>query len=160
MQGAKSLYGMLAQSHAVWCKCKKPTQHKYPTEEVSTYAEVLKYCKELGCEIKTHDELCSWAHYSPGVAKGGRFTRFVCSCCGYNPTEKEWRADLKAFHEMTDSEQKAARAAHRDADDELNLQQQHFFQELYTPPMAKHGMERAGVDQLHLIFLNMFKHLF
>jgi hypothetical protein len=26
--------------------------------------------------------------------------------------------------------------------------------------MVKHGMERAGVDQLHLVFLNLFKHLF
>ena len=160
MQGAKSLYGMLAQSHAVWCKCKKPTQHKYPTEEVSTYAEVLKYCKDMGCEIKTHEELCAWAHYSPGVAMGGRFTRFKCSCCGYNPTEQQWRADLKAFNEMRDSEQKAARDAHRDADDEMNSHQQHFHQEKFVPPMVNHGMERAGVDQLHLVFLNLFKHLF
>ena len=160
MQGAKSVYGMLAQSHSVWCKCKKATQHKYPTEEVQTYAEVLHYCKELGCEVKTYEELCCWAHFSPGVAKGGRFTRFTCSCCGYSPTEKEWRADLKSFHEMNDADQKVLRDAHRDADDELNSTQQHFFQDLFVPPMVKHGMERAGVDQLHLVYLNLFKHLF
>jgi hypothetical protein len=61
---------------------------------------------------------------------------------------------------MTDREQKVLRDAHRDADDEQNSQQQHFFQELFVPPMVNHGMERAGVDQLHLVFLNMFKHLF
>ena len=38
--------------------------------------------------------------------------------------------------------------------------QKHFFQELFVPPMVHHGMERCGVDQLHLVFLNMFKHLF
>eukprot|EP00966_Prymnesium_polylepis_P276356 6384860-Prymnesium_polylepis.1 len=89
MQGVKSLYGMLSMSHSVWCKCQREGgHHKYPTEEVSTYAEVLQYCKSIGCEMKTHEELCSWAHFSPGVAKGGRFTRFKCSCCGYDPTEK------------------------------------------------------------------------
>ena len=161
MQGAKATFGMHSMSHSVWCKCKRGgAHHKYPKEDVSTYAEVLKYCKELGCEIKTHDELCSWAHYSPGVAKGGKFTRFTCSCCGYSPNEKQWRADLKNFNEMTDREQKARRDAHRDADDELNKQQQHHHQELFVPPMVNHGMERAGVDQLHLVFLNLFKHLF
>eukprot|EP00966_Prymnesium_polylepis_P019756 455413-Prymnesium_polylepis.1 len=67
---------------------------------------------------------------------------------------------MKAFNEKTDSEQKAARAAHRDADDELNSHWKHFHQDLFVPPMVKHGMECAGVDQLHLVFLNMCKHLF
>jgi hypothetical protein len=163
MQGAKSLYGMLSMSHSVWCKCKKGTsesQHKYPTKDVSTYAEVLKYCKDIGCEMKTGEELCRWAHYSPGVWKGGKFTKFTCDCCGYSPTEKEWRADMKAFHEMNDADQNVLRAAQRDADDELKSHNQHFFQELFIPPMVRHGMERCGVDQLHLVFLNMFKHLF
>ena len=161
MQGAKSTFGMHSMSHSVWCKCQRGgSQHKYPTETVATYADVLKYCKELGCEIKTHEELCSWAHFSPGVAKGGRFTSFSCSCCGYAPSEKQWRADMKEFNEMNDADQKAARAAHRDADDELNSHFQHFHQELFMPPMPNHGMERCGVDQLHLVFLNMFKHLF
>ena len=108
MQGAKSTFGMHSMSHSVWCKCQRGgSQHKYPTETVSTYADVLKYCKELGCEIKTHEELCSWAHFSPGVAKGGRFTSFSCSCCGYAPSEKQWRADMKEFNEMNDADQNA-----------------------------------------------------
>ena len=161
MQGAKSTYGMLSMSHSVWCKCQRGGgHHKYPTEAVSRYADVLKYCKDIGCEIKTHEELCSWAHFSPGVAKGGRFTTFTCACCGYSPSEKQWRADVKKFREMTDAEQAPLRAAHRDADDPLNSQQKHFHQELFIPPMPNHGMERAGVDQLHLVFLNLFKHLF
>eukprot|EP00966_Prymnesium_polylepis_P263870 6096137-Prymnesium_polylepis.1 len=61
---------------------------------------------------------------------------------------------------MNDADQKVLRDAHRDADDELNSTQQHFFQDLFVPPMVKHGMERAGVDQLHLVYLNLFKHLF
>lgn len=36
----------------------------------------------------------------------------------------------------------------------------HRYQLLYTPPFVQLGMERAGVDQLHLVFLNVFKLLF
>ena len=121
---------------------------------------MLKYCAEIGCEIKTHEELCSWAHYSPGVAKDGSFTPFTCSCCGYSPSESKWRADLAAWHAMTDEEQAAARAQHRDAGDELNSQLKHYHQELFMYPMPHHGMERCGVDNLHLLWLNLFKHLF
>ena len=61
---------------------------------------------------------------------------------------------------MTDEEQKAQRAIHRDAGDELNSTQQHYHQELFMPPMVWHGMNRCGVDALHLTFLNHFKHLY
>eukprot|EP00966_Prymnesium_polylepis_P018140 418596-Prymnesium_polylepis.2 len=82
MQGAKSTYGM----HS---RCRTPSgasargegaTPQVPTEEVSTYAEVLKYCEDMGAARSrvTHEELCCWAHYSPGVAMGGRFTRFKC----------------------------------------------------------------------------------
>eukprot|EP00966_Prymnesium_polylepis_P062790 1457327-Prymnesium_polylepis.1 len=94
----------------------------------------------MGCEIKTHEQMCSWAHYSPGVAKGGKFTPLLVLVL--------WLlADREAVahrHEGLQREQKARRAAHRDADDELNPQQQHHHQELFVPPMPNHGMERAG----------------
>ena len=50
--------------------------------------------------------------------------------------------------------------AHTDMGDELNSTWQHYHQELYLYPMPQHGMERCGVDNLHLIYLNTFKHLF
>jgi len=230
MQGAKTTYGMLECSHSVWCTCQRGDggpQHRYPTEHVKTYEEMLTYIdKVVGCKIKTHTQLCSWAHYSPGVAKGemcaastaplptphtckrgGRgptallpsfrsavidpprdpsfahprrerarlakrpaqlalppslrsFTPFECSCCGYKPTETKWRADLANWHRMTGEDRAAARATHRDAGDEDNSTQQHYHQELYMPPLPNHGMERCGVDNLHLLYLNLFKHLF
>ena len=230
MQGAKTTYGMLECSHSVWCTCQRGEggpQHRYPTEHVKTYEEMLTYIdKVVGCKIKTHTQLCSWAHYSPGVARGemcaastaplltphtckrgGRgptalqpsfrsavidpprdpsfahprherarlakrpaqlalppslrsFTPFTCSCCGYQPTETKWRADLANWHQMTDKDRAAARATHRDAGDEENSTKQHYHQELFMPPMPHHGMERCGVDNLHLLYLNLFKHLF
>ena len=153
MQGAKAIFGMQGCSHSVWCKCRRGeggSQHKYPTKPVSTYEELEQYCIDIGCELKTFDEMCEWAHYSPGVAKGGKFTPFRCSCCGYEPTEKQWYADLERFRCMTDEERNAVRAEHMDKDDELNSHMQHYHQEIFTPPMLEHGMERCGVDGLHL----------
>ena len=51
-------------------------------------------------------------------------------------------------------------AHHGDIGDALNPQRQHFHQLLFYPPLAHHGMCRVGVDNLHLIYLNLFKHLF
>ena len=45
-----------------------------------TYAE---YIESLGCEMKTFEEMCSWAHYSTGIAMGSAFTPVKCGCCGY-----------------------------------------------------------------------------
>ena len=163
MQGAKTFYGMREQSHSVWCKCQRGdggAHHNYPTEAVETYEEVCGYCKEIGCETKTHDEICGWAHFSPGVAKGGKFTPINCTCCGYNPTEKQWLADLAKWHSMSDEEQADARKLYADQGDELKDHMSHYHQELYMPPVPDHGMERCGVDQLHLVYLNVFKHLF
>ena len=165
MQGAKSTYGMHLFSHSVWCKCMRGQGGPHfklpePEETFATHEDVCKWCDEkVGCSLKTFDEMCEWAHYSPGIAMGGAFTRFTCSCCGYNPTEKQWRQDLAAYHAMTDTEQQAAQAAHRDSNDELNTHKQHYHQMLFAPPLPRHGMDRCGVDNLHLIYLNMFKHL-
>ena len=126
-----------------------------------SYEEMCAYCEdEVGCEVKTHEEMCGWAHYSPGVAMGGKFTSFRCSCCGYEPTEPQWRADLAAWHAMSDEQQTAAQATHMDSDDELDTHLKHYHQLLFTPPLPHHGMDRCGVDNLHLIYLNIFKHLF
>ena len=165
MQGAKTTYGMRECSHSVWCKCQRGgvnAGHKaYPTgEPVTRYEEILEICNEMGCDVKTFDDMCSWAHFSPGVAKGGAFTSFTCSCCDYSPSEVEWRADLAVWHAMSDEDQAAAQAAHMDKGDAMNSFRQHYHQVLYMPPMPHHGMERCGVDNLHLIYLNVFKHLF
>jgi len=61
------------------CKCQRGEggpHHHCPTKAAETYDQVLEYTEKLGCSIKTFDEMCSWAHYSPGVAKGGSFTPF------------------------------------------------------------------------------------
>ena len=163
MQGAKATYGMKSQSHSVWCKCQKGEggpQHKYPTTAVESYEEMLAYITSVGCEIKTYDELCSWAHYSPGVARGGRFTTFTCSCCGYSPSQRQWERDMAKWNAMDDDAREAAQREHYGEGDELNSTKHHFHQLLYHPPLPHHGMERCGVDDLHLTHLNFFKHLF
>ena len=164
MQGAKATYGMRTTCHSVWCKCKNreggSAHHAFSAPKES-YEEICEYCDEIGCEMKTFDEMCSWAHYSPGVARGEAFTPVHCNCCGYKAdTEAKWRADLKAWHAMSDEEQAAAQAVHMDSGDPLNSHQQHHHQVLYMPPLPHHGMDRCGVDNLHLVYLNIFKHLF
>eukprot|EP00965_Chrysotila_dentata_P205210 6182821-Pleurochrysis_carterae.AAC.3 len=97
--------------------------------------------------MKEFDEMCCAAHCSPGVARGGSFTRFVCPCCGYKPaSERVWRRDLDSFHALSDAEQKAARSAHNEL--------------LFAHPLPKLEMAFTGVDMLHLVYLNLFKHLF
>ena len=60
---------------------------------------------------------------------------------------------MAAFHTMTDDEQAAARKLHN----ELGA---HFCLVLYMTPLLHLDMWRIGVDQLHLVYLNFFKHLF
>ena len=95
-----------------------------------------------------------------GVWRGGRFTRFKCPCCGYSPTEAEWRKDLADFESMSDNEQRAARQAHNEVGVGNTQWRQHHQQFLFMPPGVRCGMEAAGVDNLHLIYLNIFKMLF
>ena len=94
------------------------------------------------------------------MAKGGGFTPFTCSCCGYSPSETLWRRHLAEWHSLSDEDRAARRAEHRDAGDDMNSHKQHYHQELFMPPLPHHGMERCGVDDLHLLYLNFFKHLF
>lgn len=152
---------MKKSSHSTWCKCQKGLnqQHAYPSHELTSYAEMQDYAASIGHEIKTFDEMCSWAHYSPSVARGGRFSPFKCSCCGYSPTELEWRADLAKFNGATDEEQAALMDAHNETgvSREDREWQAHLQQYLFMPPGVHHGMDRAGVDSLHLIYLNLFK---
>ena len=181
MQGTKSLYGMSCASHSVWCKCRKGHgQHAYPKEAVSSKAEMLAAVKAVGCQLKTEEEMCEWAHYSYGIHRGRAFTKVHCRLCGYKAeTEAAWRADLLAWERMSEDERKAATALHNGAasedlvcgecrpEGEMEEDEEeaigvckHYHQQLFVPPAVHLGMNRAGVDDLHLVNLNFFKHLF
>ena len=182
MQGTKALYGMSAASHAVWCKCRKGKgQHDYPKDAVTTKEEMLAAINAVGCKMKTEEEMCEWAHYSFGIHRGRAFTPVHCRLCGYKAaTETKWRADVLAWEKMSDEERKAATDMHNGAaSDEVRCQEccpegeeedadadeawgcnKHYHQLLFVPPGVHHGMDKAGVDLLHLVDLNFFKHLF
>ena len=152
MQGTKSTYGMNLTSHSVWCTCGEEQQHKYPDKAMESYEEMLAYIESIGCKIKTERQMCEWAHFPFALHRGGRFERFKCAC-GYAPTEQQWHSDLSTFNALSDEDQKAERLKHMQ-------DRRHHYQDLFTPPLPHLGMERAGVDDLHLDYLNIFKHLF
>ena len=131
-------------------------QHQYgePGSEFSSYEEMLELYEKIGCEFKTEDFLLACAHISKGGFYGGKFTRFECPGCGYKPTSAQYAADVARFNALSDKEQTQERRIHVEGGN-------HWHVELLMGPMPKgFGMRRCGADQLHLIYLNMFKHLF
>eukprot|EP00965_Chrysotila_dentata_P150405 4968063-Pleurochrysis_carterae.AAC.2 len=71
--------------------------------------------KEVGCKLKSFDDMCCLAHYSPGIARGRHFnTSFKCPCCGYLPTEKNCRQDMAEFEKLSDKEQYVKRQEHNE----------------------------------------------
>ena len=163
MQGIKCVMGMAESCHSVWCKCRarggfegEGSQHMYgePGTEFGSYEEMLEFYDRIGCEFKTEDFLLANAHLSKGLFYGGKFTRFTCPDCEYSPTATQAKADLARFNALTDEERKIERQRHVEGG-------KHWHVELYMGPMLKgFGMRRCGVDQLHLVYLNVFKHLF
>jgi len=154
MQAVKALAAQQERSHTPWCKCSGDQQHKYGSADLwlATWAEVLTYIREVGCEFREEEWMCRQSHYSYGVHRGGKFTKINCSC-GYDPSERKWRSDMAAYHIMTNEEQAEVRRLHN----ELGA---HFLQVLFMTPLLHLDMWRIGVDQLHLVYLNFFKHLF
>ena len=168
MQGVKRVMGMSESCHSVWCKCRargevdgEGPQHEYGRagEHFETYDAMIEFFDSIGCEFKEEDFLLANAHLSRGLFYGGAFTPFTCPSCGYNPSAAEAKADLAKFNAMDDAEQKEARRMHVQGGG-------HWHVELYImgPLVRKKdggfGMRRCGVDLLHLVYLNVFKHLF
>ena len=104
MQGIKSAAEMALGCHSVWCLCQKGfggPQFAFTKFSKQTWPAALKYIDtEVKCVIKTEEVMCMNNHYSYGVHRGGKFTRINCHC-GYNPSEKVWRADMKAFFDSS-----------------------------------------------------------
>ena len=166
MQGVKCIFGMSETCHSVWCKCRKvggfiggvSPQHMYGDEGeyFATPEEMQAFFDEIGCEFKEEDFILANAHLSKGLVQGGRFTPFTCPDpdCGYSPTAAQAKADLARFNALTDLEQKNERREHIKGG-------KHWHVEKYMGPMPRGlGMVRCGVDGLHLVYLNFFKHLF
>lgn len=166
MQGVKCMMGMTESCHSVWCRCRaikgpqidgEGHQHQYGDANdapCKTHEEMLQCFDAIGCDFKCEEFLLACAHLSSGLIKGGRFTPFKCPDCGYAPSGAQAKADLKVFESLTDEEQKAKRKEHVAGGAHWNV-------ELFMGPMTSGiGMERVGVDMLHLIYLNFFKHLF
>ena len=80
--------------------------------------------------------------------------------CGYSPTENEWLKDMSDFEKLDDDEQKAARKKHRENGEEVYKWRRHLFGELFMTPLLHLDCKDIGVDMLHLLYLNLFKHLF
>ena len=159
MQGVKSIAGSSLVCHSVWCKCKKGSDahHAYGTdgEVFLNYAAVCSEIDRVGCEFKSEEFLCNCAHLPLSYHRNDTFTKFKCPDpdCGYQPTEKQFWKDMKRFEGLSSEQQLAERKEH-------NVLSSHWHQFKWMAPLQHLGMERIGANQLHLIYLNHFKHLF
>ena len=161
MQGLKCIMGMSESCHSVWCMCRaraacqgEGPQHQYGEYDFTTWEDALAFYDSIGCEFKTEDFLLANAHLSKGLFYGGKFTSFKCPECGYNPSAAKAKADLARFNALSDDEQREERRTHIQGG-------KHWHIEKFMGPMPKgFGMRRCGVDTLHLVYLNMFKHIF
>ena len=161
MQAVKALFGMVQYSHSVWCMCQKNEQHSVPERAMNTWQECLHWYDSVGCALKTLADCCEFAHYSLGVLLGTGFTPVKCRCCGYERTdEASWRIDFDAFNAASDAEQKAMHAEHVEQGIKAPAFCKHYFQLYMTPPLVHLDLMHGGADILHLIYLNLFKHLF
>ena len=173
MQGIKSLSAQSEGTHSVWCNCggaEGGPQHNYPTKDIPIDPNHIKRCYEkmIGaierdgprCIFKSFDDICINNHYSPSVARGGKFKPFHCKLCDYRPTEAKWRKDLEAFDKLSPEEKVARRKEHNEVGKSEYQWERHRFGTLFEFPLLHLDMKDMGVDQLHLIYLNIFKHLF
>ena len=175
-QAVKAMTATSEQTHSVWCACLAgDRQHNYckvnldfdagdPASVDAAYARMIKFIESDArgpkCKFKSFDDQCCWNQVSPSVARGGPFRRFKCNLCGYNPTEAKWRKDMADFAALSDAEQSQARKRHRENGETIYKWSRHHFAELFMSPMLHLDCKDIGVDMLHLIYLNLFKHLF
>ena len=126
-----------------------------------TYDQVLEYTEKLSCSIKTFDEMCSLAHYSPGVANGRAL----------HPVQVRVlrlpAVGASVVHRRRRVAPEDGRRARRGPQGAPRRRRRAQHQQAALPPRAlhaaaapHHGMDRCGADNLHLIYLNLFKHLF
>ena len=175
-QAVKAMTATSEQSHSVWCTCLPgDSHHKYcrdpidydpesPASIDAAHARMLRWIERDAsgpkCKFKTYDDQCRWNHVCPSVARGGPFKRFKCELCDYYPTEAQWRKAMRDFDAKTDDEQKGERKVHRENGCDIYKWSRHFFSEKFMSPLLHLDHKDIGVDMLHLIYLNVFKHLF
>ena len=161
-------------THSVWCTClaHEGRQHNYSKKAIpmaqlgveAAYNRMIQFIESdregPKCIFKDFDGQCCRNHMPPSVARGGPFTRFKCPDCGYNPTAAQWRKDFNEFNGLTDAEQKVRRKQHMENGQVEYQHNRHQFGLLFFVPMLELDFEYIGVDQLHLVYLNAFKHLF
>ena len=95
------------------------------------------------------------AHAPLSWHRKGTWTKFKCPWkgCGYNPTKKDFTAEVDRINQLSEKELAAERSEHVKGG-------AHWHQLLMMMPLFNFGMDRVGVDQLHLVYLNFFKHIF
>eukprot|EP00965_Chrysotila_dentata_P011763 385830-Pleurochrysis_carterae.AAC.3 len=139
-------------SQPTWCKCKPGAsqQHLYPTAELdvtdveASYTAMINYCEE--------EELFAAGQTLASSAPAAATSRRVSGCGGGIST--------LFIIQLSDAEQKAARSKHDEMVISEHEHDRHYYQLLFSHPLPKLGMLHAGVEMLHLVYLNLFKQLF
>ena len=90
---------------------------------------------EIGYGKKMFDDVCKYTHYDPGVAGGDKFLGFICPCCRYSPTERQSRADVAEFNELSDEDKKIIAMVIRGVD----------VTEVFSPPRVATACAKLGM---------------
>ena len=148
----KAILGMSKYTSAIWCLCDHDGTGMYRArlDPAASWAEVLAWFIDIGCEVKTEEKVSALNHYSHEVLMGRPFKRFKCSQpgCGYvAESEAAWRADMAAHAHRPIKERRLAEREHG------RIHKRH---RPWMKPLLKLPPIRISADMLHLVYINLF----
>ena len=149
----KAILGMSKYTSAIFCGCEADTTglFKFKPTPAVFWAEVEAWYNEIGCAVKTDEQVCMLNHDSYEDYCGRPFKKFKCSQsgCGYEAsTIEQWRGDKAAHFNLESAERKAADREHG----RMHKRHRKFQRKL----LKKTPVLRMSVDILHILFINYF----
>ena len=156
-QAHKAASGQHSISHPIWCDCAdvwvSPSMESLPT--FTKWEHVEAWLTKIGCRMKTLQDLYRRAHMSYELEKGLPFKKFHCGFrgCKWQSGElRDYRAYTAKIARLNDDDLKEAK---------LNHSRSHAWKLLLQAPVVVDlDMDHYSPDDLHLVYLNIFKRFF